>query len=294
MIDLHIHTDASSDGVHSPDEIFQMIIDTFGSAVAVAFADHDSVRNVPRGAELSRETGIPFISGVELSAAHRSTDVHILGYGIDHESPSLVDHLDRLRDMTRAQTEQRVELLRDMGFELDTKDVFRESQERSPTGRSFLAALKKRPENDRNRQLARYVDGDRSNSPSLNFYMDYLAGGRPAYVPLKGIDVSRIIGIIREATGVAILAHPGEYSTDIIHDVIDLGIDGLEVWSGHHNESDRETALDCARAHGLLITAGSDFHGMAVKPDIELGVELENDAAIYAALIDLQRSRYAL
>ena len=294
MIDLHIHTDASSDGVHTPDEIFQMIGDLFDSPVAIAFADHDSVRNIPRGTALSEETGIPFFSGVELSAAHRSTDVHILGYCIDHESPSLTGHLNRLRDITRVQTERRVELLRDQGFTLDSADVFRESQERSPTGRSFLIALKGRPENKHNTHLARYVDGDRSDSPSLNFYLDYLAGGGPAYVPLEGTGVSRIIETIREASGIAILAHPGEYSTDIVHEVIDLGIDGIEVWSGHHDANEQKRALDCARVHGLLVTAGSDFHGTAVKPNIELGVETDNDAAIFAALTELQRSRYAI
>ncbi|MBN1883037.1 MAG: PHP domain-containing protein [Deltaproteobacteria bacterium] len=291
MIDLHIHTDASSDGVHSPDEIFRMITDTFGSAAALSFADHDSVQNVPRGISLSHETGIPFVSGVELSATHSSTDVHILGYGIDHESRALVNLLDGMLDRALTQTERRVELLRALGFALDSEDVFSESKERAPTGRSFLAALKKRTENKHNRKLARYVDGDRSDSPSLNFYQDYLAGGKPAYAPISGTEAARIIGVIREASGVAILAHPGEYTDETIHDMIDLGIDGLEVWSGHHDASDRNKILDLARTRGLLITAGSDFHGKAVKPNIELGVETDNEAEIYSALITAIRHR---
>jgi len=294
MIDLHIHTDASSDGVHTPDEIFRMITNAFASIVAVAFADHDSVRSVPAGIALSKETGIPFVSGVELSASHRSTDVHILGYGIDHESPALVGLLDEITEAAWTQTERRVELLHDLGFVLESRDVFDESGDRSPTGRSFLVALKKRPENARNRALSRYVDGDRSDSPSLHFYQDYLAGGRPAYVPTDGVDVERIIGVIRKASGVAILAHPGEYTDGTIDDVINLGVDGLELWSGHHDASHRKKFLDLARSRGLIITAGSDFHGKAVKPNIELGVEIDTEAEIYASLIALQRSRYAL
>jgi predicted metal-dependent phosphoesterase TrpH len=291
MIDLHIHTDASSDGVHSPDEIFRMITDTLGGAVAVAFADHDSVANVPRGLALSKETGIPFVPGVELSAAHGAIDVHILGYCIDHESPVLLDLLARIHDMTRTQTQQRVELLREEGFVLDSEDVFRESKDRSPTGRSFLVALKNRPENAENSKLSRYVDGDRSDSPSLNFYLDYLAGGKPAYAPIEGIGVSRVIEVIREASGISVLAHPGEYPDRAIREVIELGIDGIEVWSGHHDETDRDNARDIARTHGLLITAGSDFHGKAVKPNIELGVITDNEAEIYAALIAATHER---
>jgi len=294
MIDLHIHTDASSDGVHSPDEIFQMIGEAFENVVAVAFADHDSVENVPRGLSLSYKTGIPFVPGVELSATHGSSDVHILGYCIDHEAPALFDLLDGIRALSRTQTERRVELLRGEGFILDIKDVLAESGEKSPTGRSFLCALKKRPENARNRELSRYVDGNRSDSPSLNFYMDYLAGGRPAYVPLEGVDVGRAIGVIREASGVPILAHPGDYADETIKDVIDLGVDGLEVWSSHHDAFQQKTFLDLARARGLLVTAGSDFHGKVVKPNIALGVETDIEAEIYASLLKLKRSRYAL
>jgi hypothetical protein len=243
---------------------------------------------------LSQETAIPFIPGVELSATHRSSDVHILGYGIDHEAPALVDLLAGIRAASRAQTDRRVELLRDEGFILDIEDVLAESGEKSPTGRSFLCALKKRPENVRSRELSRYIDGDRSDSPSFHFYQDYLAGGKPAYVPIEGVDVGQAIGVIREASGVPILAHPGDYTDETIGDVIDLGVDGLEAWSSHHDPTQHKKILGLARDRGLLVTAGSDFHGAAVKPNISLGVETDTEAEIYASLLELKRSRYAL
>jgi predicted metal-dependent phosphoesterase TrpH len=291
MIDLHIHTDASSDGVHSPREIFDM-----ARAVgldAIAFADHNTTANVEEGIELAGDYGISFVPAVELSSGYRDQDVHVLGYFIDQRSSALADFLSRYEEESVAQTRRRVELLMAAGFVLDAADVMAASGGRQPTGRSFLQALVAREENKDDERLARYATGDRSASPSQFFYQDFLAGGRPAYVPLTVSTTEVAIRQIQGAGGIPILAHPGVYPPSVVDEVIDLGAQGLEVYSGYHDAAATALFIRLCLDRGLLMSAGSDFHGKEVKPDIRLGVRVDSSYDIYTDLREAYRKKHA-
>lgn len=294
MLDLHIHTNASSDGIHTPEEIFSMVAKISNiPPVVIAFADHNSTDSVNEGIRLSRDSKIPFISGVEMDSSLKGEDVHILGYFIDHKAPPLIDFLKALRRELIGQTDEKVKLLNEIGFVLTTEDVLSESGGKPPTGRSFLMALTKGKENSDDERLNRYIDGDRSDSPSLNFYLDFLSGGKPAHVPVETATTKVVIEIIHEAQGLAFLAHPVEYTPDVIDEVIDMGIDGIEAYSGHHDEKTDKFFDEFARKRGLLISAGSDFHGKKIKPEIELGVHINCDTEIYTKMAKNHRDRYA-
>jgi len=260
---------------------------------ALAFADHNSTANVDEGLRLSREYSIPFVPAIEISSGHRDSDVHVLGYSIDHRSEALTGFLARCLEESVIQNERRVALLVKAGFVLDAADVLAESAGRPPTGRSFLSALAKRAENRDNRELARYATGDRSRSPSLFFYQDWLAGGRPAYVPMSASPTREAIETIRAARGIPILAHPGVYPEQVIREVIDMGVLGLEAYSSYHDTEVSARFVGLCRERGLLISAGSDFHGKAIKPDIELGVAIDNGHEIYLGLKEAHRKIYA-
>jgi len=260
---------------------------------ALAFADHNSVENVGEGLRLSGEYSVRFVPAIEISSGHRDQDVHILGYFIDHRSEELADFLARCRDESISQTGRRVDLLRVAGFVLDAADVMRESAGRPPTGRSFLSALVGRPENRENGELASYTAGDRSASPSQFFYLDWLAGGRPAYVPLSASTTAEAIAVIAAAGGIPIMAHPGAYPARIVREVIGMGVLGLEAYSGYHDRAAAARFVRLCRRRGLLATAGSDFHGKEVKPGIELGVPIENGYELYTALKEAHRKIHA-
>ncbi len=291
MIDLHVHTNASSDGVHTPDEIFEMAVRQ--NLMALAFADHNSTDNVNLGLKLSKKHKIPFVPAVEISSTFMGEDIHILGYFIDHTSPQMVAFLSDTRGEIIAQTKKRVALLREYGFTIDTDDVLRESDGRTPTGRSFLSALLKREENDNDKRLKNYIDGDRSDSPSLNFYLDFLSGGKPAYIPLKTSTTEKALEIINISDGLSVVAHPGEYPNKILADIVALGVDGIEVYSGHHSVEEESFYKRYANKEGLLITAGSDFHGKSVKPNIDLGVAIEDERELFERLTIAHEEKYA-
>ena len=174
MIDLHIHTTASSDGQHSPGEIFEMAKGP--KFEAIAFADHNSVGGVEEGLRISRGFGIEFVPCIEINTHYRGYDFHLLGYFIDHRDEGLLRWLKGLEAGKRRQIRQRVSRLRKLGFTLSPEDVDRHAVGREPTGVSYLKALLEREENRDDPRLKNYLNGARSNSPYLNFYLDYLAG----------------------------------------------------------------------------------------------------------------------
>jgi hypothetical protein len=291
MIDLHVHTDASSDGVHTPEEVFTMSARI--GITTLAFADHNTTESIDRGLELSKEYGIDFIPAVEINSAFRGEDIHVLGYFIDHSSTRLSSFLSETQGEIIAQTKKRVALLREYGFTLNTDEVLREAEGKAPTGRSFLNALLKREENADDKRLKNYVDGDRSDSPSLNFYLDFLSGGKPAYIPLRTSTTEKAIEVIGLSGGVVVLAHPGEYPVKMLDDIVALGVEGIEVFSGHHDEKQEKYFYKYAKEKNLIITAGSDFHGKIVKPKIELGVTVEGEGEMIEKLKTAHREKYA-
>jgi predicted metal-dependent phosphoesterase TrpH len=269
MIDLHIHTTASSDGQHRPRQIFEMSRRL--KFEAIAFADHNSVASVEEGLGISREFGIEFVPCIEINTHYKGYDFHLLGYFIDHRDEGLLRWLEGLGANKRRQIRQRVNRLRKLGFTLSEEDVERYTMGREPTGVSYLKALLEREENRSDPRLRVYIDGERSDSPYLNFYLDYLAGGRPASVPVRFISTPEAIQLVRSLGGIPILAHPSEVKDKRLFDLIGAGLEGLEVYSSYHREEDEQYFAEVCDRYGLLVTAGSDFHGREIKPDVPLG-----------------------
>ena len=275
MIDLHIHTDASSDGQHSPREIFIMAREK--GLQAIAFADHNSVANIQEGLRLSRKFGIEFIPCLELNTFHNDLDLHLLAYYIQPQDPGLIRWLETIERKKKEQAEKRVAKLNELGFVFDWNDLRAFSADHIPTGASFLKAILSRKENAKDPRLRPYVDGHRSASPYVNFYRDYLRGGKPAFVYMEDILTLAAIRQIKELRGIPVLAHPSDTGHENILALIGSGLEGLEVYSPYHDAGEQEALRVMAERHNLLITAGSDFHGKAIKPDVEFGEVAGND-----------------
>ena len=269
MIDLHIHTNASSDGQHSPGEIFEM---ARGIGLrAIAFADHNSVNSVEEGFRLSAESGLEFFSCLELNTFHRGLDLHLLAYDIDPGNPELQSWLEEIHRKKVEQAENRLEKLNELGFCFSSEDLKKHSAGRIPTGMSYLKAILSREENRKDPRLRPYTDGDRSKSPYVNFYRDYLRGGKPAFVPLEEVSTLMAIQKIKRMGGIPVLAHPSDTGEEKILQLVESGLEGLEVYTPYHTPGEQEAFRSFAEDHGLLVTAGSDFHGKGIKPDVDLG-----------------------
>jgi predicted metal-dependent phosphoesterase TrpH len=269
MIDLHIHTIASSDGQHTPLEIFTMAKKVGLSAIA--FADHNSIGSIGEGIALAGQFGIELIPCIEFNTLYQDHDLHILAYFIDYQSVELRRWLTEIHQEKLKQAVQRIEKLNQLGFLFSVEDVKKFSGERIPTGMSFLKAILSRQENSGDARIKRFLDGDRSHSPYVNFYLDYLRGGKPAFVPLAAVDTLKVIHRIKQLGALPVLAHPSDTGDEIILRLIEAGLPGLEVFSSYHNEQEEDHFLALAEANNMIVTAGSDFHGSTVKPDVILG-----------------------
>ena len=281
-IDLHIHTTASQDGELSPREVFEAV-KALGLR-AVAFADHDTVRSLDEGVGLSEEFGIDFAPAVEITTGLEGHDPHLLGYFVDWRSPRLLEVLEWIGAKLVEQARGRVRRLREIGFEIEFEDVVRAASGRHPTSAAVFSALRARPANLDNPRFARYITGDRSGSPTYNFYWDHFRTGGPAFVELETLTTIEAVALVHEVGGAAVLAHPGRTPAGLVDRLVPVGLDGIEVYCPTHTAEDVERYERCARDHGLLVTAGSDFHGPTIKPDIRLGELTAGDYAMFLAL----------
>jgi len=238
---------------------------------AIAFADHNSVASVAAGVALAERCGIEFIPCIEFNSFFREFDLHVLAYFIDHISPRLTAWLQEINQEKKRQAGMRVRKLNDLGFVFTMRDVEKFAAGREPTGISYLKAIISREENRGDERIQRFIDGDRSDSPYLNFYRDYLRGGKPAFVPLQAVDTFAVMDRIKELGGIPVLAHPSETGDEVISALIEGGLAGLEVFSSYHSPAEEAHFLAIAQDYNLVVTAGSDFHGGAVKPNVSLG-----------------------
>ena len=96
----------------------------------------------------------------------------------------------------------------------------------------------------------------------------FLKKGRPAWVPKTKMSALEAVELIHSASGLAVMAHPGLNRTDeIIPDLVDAGLDGIECFHTKHSTSMSERYLEIADEYHLLVTGGSDCHGFSkAKP----------------------------
>lgn len=288
MIDLHIHTNASSDGQHTPREIFEMAKRI--GLEAIAFADHNTVASLDEGFRLSEEFGIEFVPAIEINTVYGELDLHLLAYYVDYKNPEFTAWLDEINKEKIEQGFKRFEKLKELGFVFDIEDVEKLSKGHIPSGATFLKAILSRKENAEDPRLRRYIDGDRADSPSLNFYLDYLRGGKPAYVPLTACDTVNGIRKVKDFGGVPVLAHPSDTPSEAIDTLIQEGLAGLEVYSSRHTEEESRYYIEVVKRHQILYTAGSDFHGKQIKPNVELACIKGNDYKIIEKLKEYKKT----
>ena len=258
MVDLHIHTSAS-DGSHSPRQIVDLAKSK--SLRAIAITDHDTVEGNDEAIKTGERLGLEVISGVEISVAWKSRAIHILGYFIDWKHENLVAELQNLIRYREERNPKIIEKLNFLGMELSYEEVQAVAGE-GAVGRPHVAQVL-------------VEKGYVKNSDQA--FQHYLQRGAVAYVEKKRLSPRQGIDLIKEAGGIAVLAHPfiidGLEEQDIEQAVVhfkDEGIEGLEVFYPTHSLEQTRYLQALAHTYGLVQTGGSDFHGDQ-KPEIQLG-----------------------
>ncbi len=285
-IDLHIHSNVSSDGSYSPDALMQMCV--FAGLRVVAVTDHNSVRGVEAAKEAAEKFGIECISGIEFDCQLHGINLHLLGYRIDERADALkAIEYDVLQKEKNASLEL-IEKIKVLGFHLDEEALWRLAVEEVITGEMLAEIILQDPENAQVALLTDYrPGGKRSDNSYLNFYWDFCSQGKPAFVPIDYINAEELIRIIKSTGGIPVLAHPGAnigMDEAPLQELIRLGLEGIEVYSSYHRPETVSFYRQITEKYHLLQTLGSDFHGRN-KPSIRLGsICCDEQERIYAAL----------
>ena len=241
--DLHIHTTAS-DGEYSPQAVVQAA--KAQGFTAIAITDHDTLSGLKEAEDACLTLGIELISGIEISTVWCQKEIHVLGYLIDNTDQKFLDKLKEMKTSRRERIEKMVVRLNELGFKISLDKV----QKVAGTGAIG------RP------HVAKVLMEENYVKSMKEAFIKLLSPGCPAYIPRYKITPHEAIKMIRAVEGIPVIAHPGiNPDDDIIYQLVEEGLLGIEVWHPEHTPSLVKKYYELAKRCGLLVTGGSDWHG---------------------------------
>ncbi len=254
--DLHMHS-TFSDGTYSPTKL---VHDNYDIGVRVmAITDHDCVDGIPEALNAAQKYNgnIVVIPGVEFGTEIENRPVHVLGYYIDTSYKPMLETMAWLRDSRDNRLYKMIERLDELGYHIKLESCMHEGK---TIGRPHVAkALVE----------AGYFKGVQEAFDKLLHF------GGPAYVAHPKLSPSEAVALIHEAGGFAVLAHPTEIANDnLVLNLLDtIPFDGLEVYHPSARTKERQKIIkNWALARNLVITGGTDFHGVEDRFPNKLGL----------------------
>jgi len=255
LIDLHSHT-LHSDGQRSPAEL---LAEAAGRGITVlALTDHDTVSGVADATTAAQGHGIRLVPGIELSCELHGREVHVLGHFLDPASTGVLRLAEQMLAERWQRMEKMVERARVAGLSGVTMELVIAASGGENLGRPHLAR----------------VLVDRGHCKSVkDAFERYLGNGGPLFVDRLRLSVPQAVELIHGARGTSSLAHPGAngVSRQELKTCAGMGLDAVEAFHPEHVPNQAEAYQRWATELGLLVTAGSDYHGPAVQPDRKLG-----------------------
>jgi 3',5'-nucleoside bisphosphate phosphatase len=231
-----------------------------------SITDHDSIKAY---GQFEVPAYMRVVSGIEINTTYRDGEVHILGYRLPLGESPLTRVLEDNRSARRTRVGRIVDQLRGAGYRITMDDVHAEALEGASLGRPHVG-----------KALIRL-----GIAPDIETaFRSYLRRGAPGYVPSTHITPHRAIEVVLASGGVPVLAHPGrlkDYS--IIDELVECGLQGLEVFYPTHEPMQIQYFRDQARRLGLVMTGGSDFHDIRYH---KRGVGMEVEEADIRPFLD--------
>ena len=270
--DLHVHSKFSNDGELSVQDIVQKCVEN--NIITLSITDHNSVRVTEEAVTYCARSGITYIPGIEVDCTYEGTDLHLLGYHIDWQSKEFSALEEVIEKRILDAIPQMIANLAKEGIVIDADEVFERSGGKPPSAELFAEVLLGKKETHSNEKMKPYMEGGaRSDMPYINFYLDFFAQGKPAYVKVEKMSFDDAINLVLDHGGIPIIAHPGmnfKGKEEKVLELLDLGARGWEVFNNYHDQKQMEYFARIAVERGAIITCGSDFHGKN-KPLIDIG-----------------------
>ena len=247
MIDLQSHSTVS-DGELPPAEVVAAA--AAAGVTTMALTDHDAVDGIAEASEAATEAGVALVPAAEISCIHSDIDdLHMLGYWIDVDAMRPMCRRAQQERVTRA--EEIVAKLNSLGVAVEFDDAIAEAGDASSVGRPHIAK----------------AAGAKPDEMSA-FFQEYLVPGAKAFVSRRWPTASEATGLIREAGGTPVLAHPFwdiDEPGAVAALIGDLDLDGVECFYPAHDRAQTRFLLEICSERGLAATGSSDFHGPGHK-----------------------------
>jgi hypothetical protein len=264
--DLHIHTHFSDSSL-SPREIVE-----YAQSVGVktiGITDHDVIDGIDEAIEYAKAYDIEVIPGVELSAEIEGGEVHILGYFIDWKNKWFNEKLKIFRQVRQKRAYLIVSKLQELNINIDYNRVLQLAKTELLKGaisRVHIATV-----------LCEMKVVDSLNTA----FEEYLNYGAKAYVPKFSLTPKQAVEIILKIGGIPVLAHPyfSNCSDNLIFELVQVGLKGVEVYHPQQDTKGEEFCHKIAQKYNLLITGGSDCHGV-FKKSILIGTVTVDDSVV--------------
>ncbi len=250
--DLHMHT-FYSDGFYSPSDVVKKAAETGLSTISIT--DHDNVNALEEAIETGKQFGLEVIPGVEISTDISDREIHILGYFVDPANKELEHYLSFFRNERVKRAGRIITKLNSLGLDITLDDVVRKAR---------IGALG-RP------HIAHAMAEKGLISSYFEAFNKYIGNGCPAYERKVHVSPQSAFKIISDAGGLSFIAHPGNLPEFIIKELIDAGVDGIEVIHPSHLPHKVKYYRGIVNEYFLLESGGSDFHGGERNDEQNLG-----------------------
>lgn len=242
-VDLHIHSDRS-DGNLSYKQIIDYSLKV--GLKAISITDHDSISGLEAAEKYSRQQGLEFINGIEISARIKNFDLHLLGYFFDFQNRQLIEYVNYFQNERVKRAKKIIKQLKNFGIRLPFETV-QQIAGHGSIGRPHIAD-------------AMVKEGIIDNY--YEAFGKYIGDGCPCAVPKYKISQGEAISLINSAGGICVLAHPGsDVSDEFVFNLIKVGLEGIETICPRHTQDQIDHFREIVYKYELLETGGSDCHG---------------------------------
>lgn len=278
--DLHCHTKLS-DGTMGIDDI--LVLAKRSGVTTLAITDHDCLAGTVRARMIGERYGITVIPGVELSCTDpkRGNKAHMLCYFPD--SPERLEGLCKRNTIIRKSAGKLMALKASRLFPITPEFIVK-----CATGSTNIF---------KQHIMQALLESGYTTTIFGELFNSLFKKDSPQSILVETTFPSpqETLEAIHEAGGIAVLAHPGFYDNfELLDELIELGLDGVEVWHPENSPQQQEYLKKKAKKHKLVMTGGSDFHGGYNAYPVKLGEygpDEDTLAALYSYKAKMKRKQ---
>lgn len=242
-IDFHCHSHFS-DGHHSPQFLLQRAAKN--QLTHLAITDHDCITDLSK---LEIPAGLILVPGIEISCNWNKHEIHLVGLQIEDSHPELNAFIN-------GQQQARTERVSSISGKLEKLGI-----------NGLLEFMAAKPCLSWTRShVAEFLVSEGHSKTFHKAFKKFLKPSGSVYVAAQWPALNEAISIIKQAGGIAVLAHPSRYNLtntkllSLINDFILAEGEAIEVSFGGIDPLRSRALCDIALQRNLFVSAGSDFH----------------------------------